>query len=148
MSSAISSITNTAAGNSQNVADAVSSATSQTLSEQDFLNLLVTQMTSQDPLNPMTNEDMVGQMVQFSTLQANTSMQTLLGNMQTGQSTSQADSLIGMQVNVATDSNGDTTQGTVSGVDLSSGTPQIIVNGQSYDLNQVLTVAPASTTNP
>ncbi|HUB87066.1 MAG TPA: flagellar hook capping FlgD N-terminal domain-containing protein [Verrucomicrobiae bacterium] len=145
----VSPVTNSTTTDSQNVADAVSSATSQTLSEQDFLNLLVTQMTQQDPLDPMTNEDMLGQMVQFSTLQSNTTMQSLLTGMQSGQSTSQADSLIGMQVNVQTDSNGDTTQGVVSGVDLSSGTPQIIVNGQEYGLDQVLSVSPPSsqTTN-
>jgi hypothetical protein len=48
-------------------------------------------------------------------------------------------------VNLLTDANGDTAQGIVSGVDLSSGTPQIIVNGQSYGLNQVLSVNPATT---
>ncbi len=105
-------------------------------------------MTSQDPLNPMTNQDMLSQMVQFSTLQGNTAMQSTLAGMQSGQAFSEANSMIGQQVNVLTDSNGDTTQGTVSGVDLSSGSPQIIVNGQSYDLNQVQTVTPASTANP
>ena len=136
---------NTSTASNNNVSDAISSATSQTLSEQDFLNLLVTQMTSQDPLNPMTNEDMVDQMVQFSTLQSNTSMQSTLGGMQTNQLFSEANSMIGMQVNVQTDSNGDTSQGVVSGVDLSSGTPQIVVNGQSYNLSQVLSVTPPAT---
>jgi len=139
----------TNSANSQNVGDAVASATSQTLSEQDFLNLLVTQMTSQDPMNPMSNQDMLGQMVQFSTLQGNTTMQSTLAGMQGSQALSNANSLIGMQVNLQTDANGDTTQGVVSGVDLSSGTAQIIVNGQSYGLNQVLSVVPpsAQTTN-
>ncbi len=117
----------------------------QELSEQDFLNLLVTQMTQQDPLNPMTDEDMVGQMVQFSTLQSNTQMQSLLSGMQTGQSFSQAGSLIGMQVTVQTDSNGDTTQGIVSGVNVSNGTPEIVVNGQSYNTDAVLSVTPPAT---
>ena len=143
----VSAINNSTATNSQNVADAVSAATSQTLSEQDFLNLLVTQMTSQDPLDPMTNQDLLSQMVQFSTLQGNTTMQTTLAGMQSGQAFSEANSLIGMQVNLQTDANGDTTQGVVSGVDLSSGTPQIIVNGQSYNVGQVLSVAPASTSS-
>ncbi len=141
----VSSITNSTATNTQNVADAVNSATSQTLSEQDFLNLLVTQMTSQDPLNPMTNQDMLSQMVQFSTLQGNTAMQSTLAGMQSGQAFSEANSMVGRQVNLLTDSNGDTTQGVVSGVDLSSGTPLIIVNGQSYGLNQVISVTPAAT---
>ena len=147
MSSSISSINNTTA-NSAATSDAFTSAASQTLSEQDFLNLLVTQMTSQDPLNPMTNQDMLSQMVQFSTLQGNTAMQSTLAGMQSGQAFSAANSMIGKQVNLLTDSKGDTVQGTVSGVDLSSGSPQIVVNGKSYDLNQVLAVAAAATSNP
>jgi len=141
----VPSITNTSATNPQNIADAVSSATSQSLSEQDFLNLLVTQMTSQDPLNPMTNQDMLQQMVSFSTLQSNTSMQTLLAGMQSGQVFSEANSMIGKHVNLQVDSNGNTAQGVVSGVDMSTGTPQIVVNGQSYGLNQVISVTPTST---
>ncbi len=141
----VSSITNNTAANSATMADAVTSATNKTLSEQDFLNLLVTQMTSQDPLNPMTNQDMLSQMVQFSTLQGNTAMQSTLAGMQTGQAFSEANSMIGQQVNLLTDSSGDTTQGVVSGVDLSSGAPRIIVNGQSYGLTQIISVTPAAT---
>ena len=116
------------------------------MSEQDFLNLLVTQMTSQDPLDPMTNEDLLGQMVQFSTLQSNATLDTDVGQMQSNQTLANADSLIGLQVNLQVDANGDTTQGIVSGVDVSSGTPEIVVNGQSYNLSQVLSVAPAPAT--
>jgi hypothetical protein len=72
-------------------------------------------------------------------------MQSLLTGMQSGQAFTEANSMIGQQVNLLTDANGDTAQGIVSGVDLSSGTPQIIVNGQSYGLNQVLSVNPATT---
>jgi len=145
--SPVASIYNSTAANSQTTADAITSATSQTLSEQDFLNLLVTQMTQQDPLNPETNEDLLSQMVQFSTLQSNTTTQADLGQLESGQAFSEANALIGWQVNLQTDTNGDTAQGVVSGVDLSSGTPQIVVNGQSYNLGQVLSVTPPSTTS-
>ncbi|HZT22839.1 MAG TPA: flagellar hook capping FlgD N-terminal domain-containing protein [Verrucomicrobiae bacterium] len=144
----VSSITNGTAAGAQNIAEAVNSAASQTLSEQDFLNLLVTQMTSQDPLNPMTNQDMLSQMVQFSTLQSNTAMQSLLAGMQNTQTFAEASSLIGKQVNLLLDSSGATTQGVVSAVNLSSGTPQIVVNGQSYNLSQVLAVTAPPASNP
>ncbi len=111
------------------------------MSQQDFLNLLVTQMTSQDPLNPMTNQDLLGQMVQFSTLQSNSILDTDLGRMQTAQAVSEANALIGRQVSLQVDSNGNTAQGVVSGINTSSGQPQIVVNGVSYNLNQVLSVA-------
>jgi flagellar basal-body rod modification protein FlgD len=143
----VSSVTNNTAANSATTTDAFTSAASQTLSEQDFLNLLVTQMTSQDPMNPMTNQDMLSQMVQFSTLQGNTTMQSTLAGMQSGQAFSEANSMIGQQVNLQVDKS-TTAQGVVSGIDLSSGTPQIVVNGQSYNLSQVLAITPAATANP
>jgi hypothetical protein len=55
--------------------------------------------------------------------------------------------MIGKQVSVQTDSNGDTAQGVVSGVDVSSGAPQIIVNGQSYSISQVLSVTAPPTSS-
>ena len=143
MSSAIPAINGSA--NAQTTADAINSATSQTLSEQDFLNLLVTQMTAQDPLNPMTNQDMLSQMVQFSTLQGNTAMQSTLAGLQSNQTFTAANSLIGREVNLQVDAKGNTAQGVVSGVDVSTGTPLIVVNGQAYNLGQVLSVSPPAT---
>lgn len=43
--------------------------TEQSLGKNDFLNLLVTQMQNQDPLNPMDNQAMLSQMAQFSSLE-------------------------------------------------------------------------------
>jgi flagellar basal-body rod modification protein FlgD len=145
--SSISSINNTTAANSLTTNDAITSAATQTLSEQDFLNLLVTQMTQQDPLNPETNEDLLSQMVGFSTLASNTTTQTDMGQLAAGQTFSEATALIGSQVNLQVDANGDTAQGVVSGVDASSGTAQIVVNGQSYSLGQLLSVTPPATSS-
>jgi len=39
-----------------------------TLGEDDFLNLLMTQMENQDPLNPMSGSDYAAQLAQFSSL--------------------------------------------------------------------------------
>jgi len=126
--------------NSQTSTDTLSGLATQVMSQQDFLKLLVAQMTSQDPLNPMTNQDLLAQTVQFSTLQSNTDLQNTLTQMQTGQNLAQADSLLGRQVALQVDSN-TTTQGTVSGIDVSSGTPMIVVNGVSYNLSQVLSIS-------
>jgi flagellar basal-body rod modification protein FlgD len=95
----------------------------QMLSQQDFLNLLVTQMSSQDPLKPIDNQDMLSQMVQFSTLNANTTMQVALGQMQQTQSLSEATGLLGKQVTLQVDSS-TTAQGVVTGVDTSTTTPK------------------------
>jgi flagellar basal-body rod modification protein FlgD len=117
----------------------------QMLSQQDFLKLLVTQMTSQDPLKPTDAQDLLSQMTQFSTLNANTALQTQLGQMQNLNEFSEAGNLLGKQVMLQV-SDTATAQGVVSGVDTSGSVPQIIVNGQSYSLAQVLSVANPATT--
>ncbi len=44
----------------------------QTLGQADFLRLLTTQLTMQDPLAPTDNKEMLAQMAQFSALSATT----------------------------------------------------------------------------
>ncbi|MEE4152947.1 MAG: flagellar hook capping FlgD N-terminal domain-containing protein [Erythrobacter sp.] len=42
------------------------------LTQADFLRLLTTQLANQDPLEPVSNEEMLSQMAQFSSLEAET----------------------------------------------------------------------------
>ena len=46
-----------------------------------FLRLLVTQLQSQDPTNPVENEDFVAQLAQFTTLEQATNTNELLGDL-------------------------------------------------------------------
>jgi flagellar basal-body rod modification protein FlgD len=110
-----------------------------TLTQANFLQLLVTQMTSQDPLNPESDTDFAAQLAQFSSLQQSTAM---AGSM----STMQASSLIGATVSVSSSTNStDETSGLVTAVEMSSGTPEIQVNGKLYGLSQILSIAPTVT---
>jgi len=49
-----------------------------TLDQTDFLRLLTTQLTLQDPLEPASNEEMLAQIAQFSTLEAQTASSSTL----------------------------------------------------------------------
>jgi flagellar basal-body rod modification protein FlgD len=110
-----------------------------TLNQADFLKLLVTQMTSQDPLNPTSDTAFAAQLAQFSSLQEATNM---AGNM----AAMQASALIGATVEVASTTNGgQNATGVVTGVDMSSGSPEIQVNGQLYGLSQILSITPTPT---
>jgi flagellar basal-body rod modification protein FlgD len=128
---ATSTVTNTSATNP-----------GQTLTEANFLQLLVTQMSSQDPLDPQSDTAFAAQLAQFSALSES---QTMQANM----ATIQANSMIGETVDVNPTSGGSIT-GVVSGVQMDVGTPQIVVNGQLYNLTQVTGFAPtaAGTTPP
>ena len=148
MSASISAANSTTAASSTAASDqsaALPALPSKALNQQDFLKLLVAQLTSQDPLNPVSNTDFAAQMAQFSSLQAAQSTEASVASLQSSQQFSQANSLLGETVTVqtATDASGATiatAQGTVTGIQIQSGAPQIIVNGQPYGLSQVITV--------
>lgn len=130
----IASVTSTAAqSSSQSV-----KLPQQTLNQNDFLNLLVTQMQNQDPMNPMSDTDFIAQMAQFSTLQQSQQTYTSIANLQ-------ANSLIGRVVTVQADG-GNANTGTVSQVVMVNGIPNLLVNGQAYTLSELQAVAPAPTT--
>lgn len=50
------------------------------LDQADFLRLLTTQLSVQDPLEPVDNEEMLAQMAQFSSLAASTASSQTLGD--------------------------------------------------------------------
>jgi flagellar basal-body rod modification protein FlgD len=114
------------------------SGSQQTLNQKDFLQLLVAQMQNQDPLNPQSDTDMAAQMAQFTSLTQSSAMSSSLSMLQ-------ANSLIGSTVSLQIDPK-TTASGVVQGVVLNGTTPQIIVNGTTYDLSQVIAVTPTPTT--
>jgi flagellar basal-body rod modification protein FlgD len=71
------------------------------LGKEDFLNLLVTQLRYQNPVNPMSNEDLIAQTAQFSSLEQmqilNENVKSLIG-IQESSSKTAALNLIGKQV--------------------------------------------------
>lgn len=140
----VSAITSNSASTSATTADTSSQLPVQTLDENDFLQLLVTQMTSQDPLNPESNTDFIAQMAQFTTLQQTQNLETTVSQVSASQQFSQAAALLGQTVQVQTSAGG-TDQGVVTGLQMSSGAPQLVVNSQTYDLSQVLSVTPTAT---
>src|SRR5580658_3795296 len=60
-----------------------------------FLQLLTTQMSNQDPLNPMDDTQSVSQLAQFSALQASDNLETSFQNFQSNFGVLQASALIG-----------------------------------------------------
>jgi len=96
-------------------------------SEQVFLQLLVSQIQNQDPLNPMDDTQSVAELAQFSSLQATTNMATNFADFESNFAVSQASGLLGDKVTVATtDSagNSSTVSGTVKSIQVVNGTPE------------------------
>ena len=83
---------------SSSVAAAASEAKKQTLTQEDFLKLLTTQLQAQDPTNPTDNTELVSQMSQLSMVEnlnsINSNMQSVIDTV-TSSSALNATSLIG-----------------------------------------------------
>jgi flagellar basal-body rod modification protein FlgD len=107
----------------------------QTLDQDDFLKLLIAQLNAQDPMNPVSNAEFMGQMAQFSTLEQTKGLSSEISLLQ-------ASNMIGREVSLRLDDS--ILTGVVSAVQIEAGTPKVIVGGNPYDLGQVLTIAPAA----
>lgn len=83
------------------LASATGAATGQTIGKQEFLELLVAQLTHQDPLNPMEGTEFTAQLAQFSSLeqliQVNENLDSLT-NLKNAITQSQSVDMIGKQI--------------------------------------------------
>jgi flagellar basal-body rod modification protein FlgD len=104
------------------------------LDKNDFLKILITQLSHQDPTQPMDDKAFIAQMAQFSSLEQMTNMSEGLTKVANLVAKSQAVSLLGNAVDVS--NGGDTVTGIVKEV-TGGDFPQILVNGQYYDAAQV-----------
>lgn len=110
------------------------SAASSVLDKNDFLKILITQLSHQDPTEPMEDKEFVAQMAQFSALEQMTNMSREFSQLASILTSGQAVSLLGRTVDII---DGDkVVTGVVeeiSGKDF----PQLLVGGKYYDYSQV-----------
>ncbi len=118
----------------------------QVLNQQDFLKLLVAQMAAQDPLEPKNDTDFIAQMATFSSLEQAKTMQSDIAKLRQDQQVLQANALLGrtVEINTGKSPTGEflSTTGLISSVQVEAGMPKVVVNGQSYDLTQLMTIKP------
>ena len=109
-------------------------AAKNTLDKDDFLKILVTQLTHQDPTQPMEDREFVAQMAQFSALEQMTNLNKEFSRVVNLIASSQAVALIGKNVDVADG------EAMISGIvrEVTGGDyPQIMIDGKYYDYGQV-----------
>jgi flagellar basal-body rod modification protein FlgD len=119
------------------LAQATETLNQETLDKDDFLQILITQLTNQDPIEPMQDREFVAQMAQFSTLEQMTNMSSEFQELSGLLSSGQAIGLLGRSVEISRGSN------TVSGIvsEVTAGlAPQVLVNDQYYDFRDVARV--------
>lgn len=123
------------------VSDGATRVPAKTLDQEDFLRLLVTQLRSQDPMNPQSDTDLAAQMAQFSALEQSRGMASNLSALLNQQALLQANSLLGRAVEVQADAQ-TRFQGIVEAVQIEAGTPKLVVDGVVCDLSQVKAITP------
>lgn len=103
-----------------------------TLDTYQFLRLLVVELTSQNPMDPLRDRDFLAQMAQLNTAQQMERLGTML-------TAFQATALLGREVE-ATLPNGTTLSGRVQAVQLSVGKVLLKVNNETVPLESVRTI--------
>ncbi|MDR2245586.1 MAG: flagellar hook assembly protein FlgD [Treponema sp.] len=117
----------------------------QNLGKDDFLKLLITQLSYQDPTAPMEDKEFIAQMAQFSTLDQMTSMANDFARLTNMLAGSEATAALGKSVELYEGEN--IVQGTVKAVSRGADTPRILVNGNYYSWEQVVKVFDDSPSN-
>jgi flagellar basal-body rod modification protein FlgD len=146
----MSSITNAGTSSSLNAAASSSSSSTggansglQDIDINQFLKLMISELSNQDPLNPMDNTQLVQQMGELRSIAAQDQLTSTLQSLQTQQSLTAASSLIGRQV-TALGADGSDITGEVSSVtvqvdqkDNSKRSYQIKIGDQTVDLKDI-----------
>jgi len=130
----------TVAGNAAAAASSAGTGSGQSLGQNQFLQLLMTQLQNQDPMSPMDNTQFIAQMAQFSSLEQMTNLVSATQAMNANNEVAQSVSLIGHNVTY-TNADGSTGSGVVSEVDVSSGNVQLKVGDTSIDPTDINTVS-------
>lgn len=106
------------------------------LGQDQFLQLLVAQLKSQDPLEPVNNQEYLGQLAQFSTLSGIEKLNANFGDMLSLQQLTQGANLVGGRVSYL-NSDGSSSSGIVEGLTMKDGKVNLTVNGTSVLLSQI-----------
>ena len=95
------------------------------ISEDDFLRILLTQLRFQDPLKPVDNEQFVAQLAQFSALEITQQQSAKIDSLLTIEGADQAVALMGKTVQAGAAQNN--AVGTVTAISFTTGQPLLTV---------------------
>jgi flagellar basal-body rod modification protein FlgD len=107
----------------------------------DYMNLLITQLRNQNPLEPMDNNQMASQLSQLASLEQ---LEQINGNFEKALAAveiSQAATLVGKRVGYPDPETGLPETGLAQRVEVNDGNIQLVVSGKPVDLATVTSVS-------
>mgnify|MGYP001163053036 CR=1 FL=1 len=129
-------------GGSSRQSDVATRAIENVLGKEAFLNLLLTQLRYQNPLEPVKDQDFVAQMAQFSALEQmqnlTRAMEWFIAEERFTNMMAHATSLLGRKVEVSDGQRAAT--GTVEAVKVINGVPHVVVGGSEFRVTDVVKV--------
>lgn len=99
----------------------VAPSSNTTLGQEDLFKILLTELSFQDPLDPMDNKDFIAQLAQFTNLEQTRQFNDKLESLLTVQSADQSIILLGKTIEIKTSSNPEV--GQVIAVNFDNGSP-------------------------
>ena len=132
---AISSYLTTYNATASNNTSSSTDSDGSTLNMDDFITLLVAQLQNQDMNNTMDTTEFMAQTAQYSMIEA-------INEMNSQSKISSSFDLIGKGVSISADSQ--TIIGVVDGVTLQNGEAEVVVDGNSYSVDDIYEVFDAS----
>ena len=110
------------------------------LTTADFMQMLIAELQNQDPTQPMSDEDLLGQLATMSQLQSTTDLDSALQANTTNQQLSIGASFIGKTIN-GTDDSGNAVSGVVDQAFLSNGSAYVGVGNSEVQLANITDVS-------
>ncbi|MFH0802776.1 MAG: flagellar hook capping FlgD N-terminal domain-containing protein [bacterium] len=110
------------------------------LGSQEYLNLMVSQLQYQDPLEPMENTAFIAEMAQFSALEQMNNLNSSFSAMFNLLQTTQASAIIGKTVTAINPETGEQVQGVVDSVVFEQGIPMLVVGDEMVDLDNLVQI--------
>lgn len=112
----------------------------------DYMNLLITQLQNQNPLDPMNNSEMAGQLTQLSQLEQLESMSGVFSKLLVAEQSNQASGMIGRTISFFPKGVLTAVTGKVEGVELVDGESRLVVGEHRVKLEDVQTITETDST--
>jgi flagellar basal-body rod modification protein FlgD len=113
------------------------------LTTMDFIKMMVAELENQDPLNPMSNTEMLQQISQIRAITSNDELTTSIKSLAFGQALSTASSLIGKTVTGINTLNEEVT-GKVEKVTIEDGVAKLHIDGAIINVGNVTAIVEAA----